>query len=182
MAMDISNRTVKYCGRPWDFIRKADWLSSGGQDQRDLIPWENRTWFLSLQANIRQVEQEFDGGVAVRTLSAPPRGAAELTRDEVDEAFTIAEETDCTLAEAAIAVVGPDAFSKDYIQEVMKYRTCWKPVARRPVPEDQVVGDIEWEDPRAKTTKKKASKKKASKKKKAVMQPVGFPEESIPQE
>ena len=54
MAMDISNRTVKYCGRPWDFIRKADWLSSGGQDQRDLIPWENRTWFLSPQANRRQ--------------------------------------------------------------------------------------------------------------------------------
>ena len=46
------------------------------------------------------------------------------------------------------------------------------------MPDDQVVDDIEWQDPRAKATKKK----KASKKKKAVMQPVGFEEESIPQE
>ena len=148
MAMDLKDRVVKRCNRPWVFDRRADYLSSNGKDQRDLVPWEARRWYLDIGGQLRFVEQIFDGDVEVGRHSPIPTGSVEYSMDEVEDTFVIAEQTGCTIAEAAIAAKGARAFAPDYIDRVMNSRTQWLAGAEKSQRSNKVIDGTKWEDPR----------------------------------
>ena len=106
------------------------------------IPFEQRSWWfdcrngsLTMHENSHDEETGQVNGVIGRWDNQAGE-ASLLSRDDVAEIFKIAEETDCTLAEATIEHIGEDRLSVEFVQKMLqapkvRYRNSKAQVALR---------------------------------------------------
>jgi len=119
--MDLRDKTVSPKRRPWDFPRRTNPMDDSDIDPRDLRPWEIRQWFIDPSCcSLAELHQEWQNGTAVGVVAPPPTGSPLYSYDEVEKVWQIAEETGCTIVEAAISVKGADSFPPQFMQRILK--------------------------------------------------------------
>ena len=156
-----STKTIAYKGRPWEFQRMPMATMSSednhkGGDPRDNPPWNLRTWFMDPRTGaFTQREDHWDGHTVIRKGHVP-EGHPTFTKDEVEKAFVIAEETSCLMSEAALSVKGTDNYMPHAIQALLKGEDQALSLDKKPQPrpDPMAAEDVVFEDPMAPPKKK----------------------------